>query len=106
MKKLNYKGVTFDSFAFSNDDSTKYIDESNVVSLEEFQGGGWGYICPECIKKHGLYAETDLTENEVESEIVNKENRYGYDGIICCVDGCNNLDACDINFKTDMCELV
>lgn len=101
-KKLNYKGIVFDSFGFADDDCNKYVDESNIESLDNFQGGGWGYICPHCIKKYGLYEETDLTEQKVDKILTDDYE----DDFICCVDGCNNRNAFDISFNTSDCKLV
>lgn len=103
--KLQYKDVVFDSFSFSDDDCKEYIDESNANSLQGFEGGGWGYICPHCIKTYELYNETDLSENEVD-EIIDEESHGVADDLICCVDDCYNKNAYDINFETSKCKLI
>lgn len=105
MSKLRYKDILFDSFSFSDDDCKIYIDESNAKTLEGFEGGGWGYICPHCIKKYGFYEETGLTEEQL-GQIIHAEHNDVIDDFICCVDGCYNKNAFDINFRTEDCELI
>lgn len=102
LRKLKYKNILFDSFCFTDENSIVYKDESNIDTLDEMTGGGWGYICPHCIKKYELYSETDLTESQVDN-IINSGEK---DTLVCCVDGCHNENAYDINFDIKECSVV
>lgn len=101
MKRLKYKNIEFDSFCFSDDKNEVYKDEGNIDTLDKMTGG-WGYICPHCIKKYGLFSETDLTEQQVDSIINDSEE----DELVCCVNGCFNKNGYDINFDVSECSIL
>ena len=49
-----------------------------------------------CIKKYGLYEETETTEEEINKIIADQKNDdYNYYDLICGVNGCNNKDSFD-----------
>lgn len=100
-KKLNYKNITMDAFTFYNEDKDEHKQEDNIKSLD-FNGYGWSYICPHCVKKYNLYKEVGTKEQAIE-DVINS----GYeDDFICCIDGCENKNAMEFSFEINECELV
>ncbi len=54
------------------------------------------YICPHCIKKYGLYKETETTEQQIDEVISSQsEGNYDYYDLTCGIDGCQNKDSFD-----------
>lgn len=103
MKKLLYKGVEFDDFQLYNGEPERYGD-CQSESIDEFEGVDV-YVCPSCVKKYGLYAECNTTEEKVNAEIdVDVECNY-YD-MTCGVKGCYNRNCYDGYFSTEGCQLV
>lgn len=100
MKKiLKYKGIEFDSYAlFDKDDLDLVFDDASEDFTLDSVDFGEAYVCPHCIKKNNLYKETYTTES-----MLNEVENTGY---ICCVRGCNNMDAYSITMQVENCELV
>ncbi len=109
MKKLLYKGIEFDDFQLYRETENSSGCEYGYPTDENLNTKDWEeadvYICPHCIKKYGFYEETDLSEKQLE-QIIFDENSGIADDFICCVDGCYNKNAFDINFKTEDCKLI
>ena len=100
MNKLIYdKRVMFDDFQLyreaDNSSECEYgypQDKTNINEWEEVNI----YICPHCIKKYGLYKETETTSEQIEEIIAGQKNEnYMYYDLICGIDGCNNKDSFD-----------
>lgn len=103
MKKLLYKGIEFDDFQLYNGEPERYGD-CQSESLDGFEGVDV-YVCPHCIKKYGLYAECDTTEEKV-NEQIEMDIECNYHDLVCGVKGCYNRNSYDGYFSTEGCQLV
>lgn len=101
IKKIVYKGITFDSFVGYDRFGDPLGEENdNFKSMPDAFGA---YICPVCIKKYKLYQEADTTVADVLYDL----EMYGEDGLegldmICGVEGCHNGLADDAWLGNDV----
>lgn len=98
MNKLLYdKRVLFDDFQLYSEanNSSEYGYPHDQINIEEWEEVNV-YICPHCIKKYGLYKETETTEEKI-NEVINEQAKGNYDyyDLTCGVDGCYNKDSFD-----------
>lgn len=100
MNKLIYDNkVVFDDFQLyreaNNSGGCEYSYPENETTIEEWEEVNV-YICPHCIKKYGLYNETETTEEMIDRVIADQKNgNYDYFDLVCGIDGCNNKDSFD-----------
>lgn len=100
MNKLIYDNkVVFDDFQLykeaDNSNGCEYDYPENETNIEEWEEVNV-YICPHCIKKYGLYNETETTEEMIDRVIADQKNgNYDYFDLVCGIDGCNNKDSFD-----------
>lgn len=100
MNKLIYNNkVVFDDFQLyreaDNSSECEYGYPYSKTMIEEWEEVNV-YICPHCIKKYGLYKETETTEEEIDKVIADQKNgNYNYYDLTCGVDGCYNKDSFD-----------
>lgn len=103
MKKLNYKGVLFDCFRKYNCEG-EYEDNLTITKIEK-EDSIYSYICPECAEKFNFYKETEMSKEGIIELKAQEEENYGL-SITCCVDGCYNKRAIDIDFDNSHCVLI
>ena len=105
MKELHYKGMVFDDFELygEGESGEEIYGDYNSDSLENFDSVDV-YICPECVKKYGLYKETETNKDENETEIEYMKECEG-EGCICGIKGCYNGNSYDINLNINICSL-
>lgn len=100
MNKLIYDGkVKFDDFQLyreaENSSGCEYGYPSDNVNIKDYEEVNV-YICPHCIKKYGLYKETETTEEQIDEAIKSQsEGNYDYYDLTCGIDGCQNKDSFD-----------
>ena len=100
MNKLIYdKKIVFDDFQLyresDNSCESEYGYPENKTTIEEWEEVNV-YICPHCIKKYGLYNETETTREQIDKVIADQKNGgYKYYDLTCGVDGCYNKDSFD-----------
>lgn len=100
MNKLLYnKKVAFDDFQLyreaDNSSECEYGYPQDEIVISEWEEANV-YICPHCIKKYGLYNETETTEEKINKVLEAQASEdYDYYGMTCGVDGCYNEDAFD-----------
>jgi len=100
MSKLLYNGkVKFDDFQLyresNNSGGCEYGYPQDKTTIEEWEEVNV-YICPHCIKKYGLYEETETSEAEIDEVLkAQAEGNYLYYDLTCGVDGCQNTDSFD-----------
>lgn len=100
MQILVYKGIEFDDFALyrwaNNSAECEYgYPSDRKLNLSEWEEVN-AYICPHCIKKYGLYNESQSYEELVEKFISGECDNDEY-LMTCGVKGCNNgktFDSC------------
>lgn len=108
-KLIRYKNVTLDYF-------TVYGDWKNVEEEEWYEGDNIdtqkadslsSQICPWCIKKYGLYSETETTPEYIDDDIAfyDGEDKEELDWT-CGVSGCSNGAAIDFWVNWKDCEIV
>lgn len=107
MSKLRYKSATFDCFNKYNCTGKKdvYEDETNIKAVEQ-NDSIYSYVCPECAEKFNFYKETEMSKEEITELKAQKEENYGSLSLTCCVDGCYNKRAIDIDFDNSHCVLI
>lgn len=100
MNKLIYDNrVVFDDFQLyreaDNSCECEYGYPEDKTTIDKWDEVNV-YICPHCIKRYGLYKETETTEEEIDRVIADQKNgNYNYYDLTCGVDGCNNKDSFD-----------
>ena len=100
MNKLIYnEKVVFDNFQLfreaNNSCECEYGYPEDKTTTEEWEEVNV-YICPHCIKRYGLYKETETTKKQIDKIILNqKDNNYDYFDLTCGIDGCNNKYSFD-----------
>lgn len=108
MKKLLYKGIEFDDFYLyretENSSQCEYKYPHTAQAVDGFEEADV-YICPHCIKKYGLYEETETTAEEIEN-IIQNELEGEYDDITCGVKGCYNKNSFDGWLNISECSLA
>lgn len=107
MKKLKYKDVTFDCFCLVDNEKDIYTegnDANENTNLKDYDEIIGTYICPHCIKKYGLYKETETTEVEINEHCQLEDSDLL--GSVCCIDGCYNDNTYDIWLDTKQCSLI
>ncbi len=104
MKKLEYKGVRFESFEVVSDGNYYHENlRNNDIEIEE----AYSYICPYCIAEKGFYKETNLSIHDVEDMISEMElNGEEEDDYVCCAEGCYHRKACNIDFIVGECKII
>ena len=100
MNKLIYNNkVVFDDFQLyreaDNSSECEYGYPEDKTTIDKWDEVNV-YICPHCIKRYGLYKETETTEEEIDRVIADQRNgKYNYYDLTCGVDGCYNKDSFD-----------
>ena len=111
MNKLLYDGrVKFDDFQLyreaNNSSECEYGYPQDEIVIDKWEEVNV-YICPHCIKKYGLYEETETNEEKINKVLEEQANgNYDYYGFVCGVDGCNNTDSFDAWLSIKKGELV
>lgn len=101
MNKLVYdKRVVFDDFQLyreaNNSGECEYGYPYSKTTIGEWEEVNV-YICPHCIKKYGLYEESETTIEQIDKIIAEQRNgNYQYYDLTCSVDGCYNKDSFDV----------
>ena len=100
MNKLLYNGkIKFDDFQLyretNNKNESEYGYPQDEITINEWEEVGV-YICPHCIKKYGLYKETETNEEKINNVLeAQTKGNYDYYDLVCGIDGCNNTDSFD-----------
>lgn len=103
-KSNNGTEVTFDDYCLYNGATDEYSENGEKLDGYEIADV---YICPHCIKKYGLYSESDITENNVDASIEDcTENGYSSDTPVCGVKGCYNTESFDGTLLTALCRVI
>lgn len=100
MNKLLYnEKVVFDDFQLyreaNNSSKCEYGYPHDETTLDDWAEVNI-YICPHCIKKYGLYKETETNEHEINKVLEEQASgNYFYYDLTCGVNGCYNTDSFD-----------
>ena len=91
MSRLVYENkVVFSDFKLyreaNNSGGCDYSYPENETTIDEWEEVNV-YICPHCIKKYGLYEETETTKEEIDDAIKMKTCGDYFD-LTCGVSGC------------------
>lgn len=103
MKKIVYKNILFEDYKLyaeaDNSSGCVYDYPETAQSLDGYQEVHI-YICPKCIRKHGLYEECETTTEETLCEIEE------YPGVTCGVAGCSGGFTFEAQIPADKCRLI
>lgn len=99
IEKIRYKGINFDFFFLYNHRKGYIGGPCEEVNEQDIDSIGLA-VCPHCINKYRLYAETDSTPESVAREIAEYGDEKPEDfSATCGVEGCNNGLADDFYIR-------